>query len=525
MTTRVSAPSPTTVVFYDGVCGLCNRLNQFLLRRDHDARIRFAALQSPIARQLLAAHGLDPADLDTVYVMADWTTAAERVLARSQAVLHALGQLGGPWRALAMAGRSRTTAARRPASTARSRAADTASSAGTTSARSRRRNGASAFSISSTLTRAMNEIHHPDGRVELRDTSRIERSPLYNHDLAPVPLAARTWTTYNYAALWISMAHCIPTYMLASGLMASGMNWWQALITILLGNTIVLVPILLNSHPGHEVRHPVSGLRARRLRHDRLEPPGADARARRLRLVRHPGVDRRRSAADVLRRARSPAGRNCSAAASPATRRPSGCRSCSSGASTSSSSTAGWTCCAWVENWAAPFVLVMTAVLLVWAVAAGQRPRTAARAARKAQHVRRVLPGVHPVADRDDRLLGDALAQHARLHALRPQPARADRRPGRRPADDDVGVCGDGRAHHERDGRHLRRGDLGSGQARRPVRHAARRRHLDVHGRRRHARRQHRGQRRLAGQRLRQRVPAAHRLQDRRADHRACWRS
>ena len=96
----------------------------------------------------------------------------------------------------------------------------------------------------------MNEILHPDGRVELRDTSRIERSPLYNHDLAPVPLSARTWSTYNYAALWISMAHCIPTYMLASGLMASGMNWWQALITILLGNTIVLIPILLNSHPG-----------------------------------------------------------------------------------------------------------------------------------------------------------------------------------------------------------------------------------------------------------------------------------
>ena len=90
----------------------------------------------------------------------------------------------------------------------------------------------------------------PDGRVELRDTSRIEKSPLYNEDLAPVPLGRRNWTTYNYAALWISMAHCIPTYMLASGLMAAGMNWWQALVTILLGNTIVLIPILLNSHPG-----------------------------------------------------------------------------------------------------------------------------------------------------------------------------------------------------------------------------------------------------------------------------------
>ena len=95
-----------------------------------------------------------------------------------------------------------------------------------------------------------NERQLPDGRVELVDLRRIEASPLYNEDLAPVPLSRRNWTTYNYAALWVSMAHCIPTYMLASGLMTSGMNWSQALFTILLGNTIVLVPILLNSHPG-----------------------------------------------------------------------------------------------------------------------------------------------------------------------------------------------------------------------------------------------------------------------------------
>lgn len=93
-------------------------------------------------------------------------------------------------------------------------------------------------------------INHPDGRVELRDYSTINTSPLYNEDLAPVPVAKRDWTTYNYAALWISMAHCIPTYMMASGLIGAGMNWWQALLTILLGNTIVLIPILLNSHPG-----------------------------------------------------------------------------------------------------------------------------------------------------------------------------------------------------------------------------------------------------------------------------------
>src|SRR5438093_2234217 len=93
-------------------------------------------------------------------------------------------------------------------------------------------------------------LEHPDGRVELRDLAAIKGSPLWNEDLAPVPVARRDWTTYNYAALWISMAHCIPTYMLASSLISVGMNWWQALLTILLGNTIVLIPILLNSHPG-----------------------------------------------------------------------------------------------------------------------------------------------------------------------------------------------------------------------------------------------------------------------------------
>mgnify|MGYP001573844890 CR=1 FL=1 len=91
---------------------------------------------------------------------------------------------------------------------------------------------------------------HADGRVELESDDEIKQSPLYNEDLAPVKVADRTWNTYNYAALWISMAHCIPTYMLASGLIGAGMSWGQALFTILLGNTIVLIPILLNSHPG-----------------------------------------------------------------------------------------------------------------------------------------------------------------------------------------------------------------------------------------------------------------------------------
>jgi NCS1 family nucleobase:cation symporter-1 len=79
---------------------------------------------------------------------------------------------------------------------------------------------------------------------------RNESSALYSEDLAPVPASARTWTTWNYAALWISMSLCIPTYMLASSLIEGGMNWWQAILTIFLGNTIVLIPMVLNGHAG-----------------------------------------------------------------------------------------------------------------------------------------------------------------------------------------------------------------------------------------------------------------------------------
>jgi nucleobase:cation symporter-1, NCS1 family len=73
---------------------------------------------------------------------------------------------------------------------------------------------------------------------------------LYNPDLAPVPQDRRSWGTYNYASLWVAMSVCIPTYMLASGLIAGGMSWWQAIATILLGNLIVLIPMLLNAHAG-----------------------------------------------------------------------------------------------------------------------------------------------------------------------------------------------------------------------------------------------------------------------------------
>jgi predicted DCC family thiol-disulfide oxidoreductase YuxK len=86
------------IVLYDGVCGLCNRLNQFLLKRDHHDRLRFASLQSNLARKILERHGADPTDLDTVYVVEDYDTPSERLFMRSNAILRALEALDGIWK-------------------------------------------------------------------------------------------------------------------------------------------------------------------------------------------------------------------------------------------------------------------------------------------------------------------------------------------------------------------------------------------------------------------------------------------
>jgi nucleobase:cation symporter-1, NCS1 family len=77
-----------------------------------------------------------------------------------------------------------------------------------------------------------------------------KNTTLYSEDLAPIPQSNRTWNTWNYAALWISMSLCIPTYMLASSLINGGMSWGQAIFTIFLGNAIVLIPMILNGHAG-----------------------------------------------------------------------------------------------------------------------------------------------------------------------------------------------------------------------------------------------------------------------------------
>jgi NCS1 family nucleobase:cation symporter-1 len=83
--------------------------------------------------------------------------------------------------------------------------------------------------------------------VELK--TDVSHSPLWNRDLAPTTIKG-TWSTWNIAALWIGMSVVITTYTLAGGFIEAGMNWWQAMITILLGNTIVLIPMILNAHAG-----------------------------------------------------------------------------------------------------------------------------------------------------------------------------------------------------------------------------------------------------------------------------------
>ena len=98
------------------------------------------------------------------------------------------------------------------------------------------------------MTRPASESAAADGIVEL--TTDLSGSPYYSHDMAPVPRAGRRWGMKDLAVLWISMSACVPTYMLASGMIEEGMNWWQAILTIFLGNLIVLVPMILNAHAG-----------------------------------------------------------------------------------------------------------------------------------------------------------------------------------------------------------------------------------------------------------------------------------
>lgn len=96
-----------------------------------------------------------------------------------------------------------------------------------------------------------NAMVSPDLPQDIKKENR-----LFNDDLAPVPAHQRTWGTYSYSALWISMTHQIPTYMAGSSLLAMGLNWWQALLAVAIGSLLILIPILLNSHVGSKLGIP-----------------------------------------------------------------------------------------------------------------------------------------------------------------------------------------------------------------------------------------------------------------------------
>ena len=86
------------IILYDGVCGLCNRFVRLVLKHDCKDHFRFAALQSHFACEILQRHGVDPDLLDTVYLMLDHGRPTERLLARNDAVVTVLEELGGFWR-------------------------------------------------------------------------------------------------------------------------------------------------------------------------------------------------------------------------------------------------------------------------------------------------------------------------------------------------------------------------------------------------------------------------------------------
>ena len=138
----VSGPNP--IILYDGVCGLCNRLVQFVLKHDSQDRFRFASLQSDFAAQVLRRHGAAPDDLDTMYVVIDRGLREERITSRSDAGITVLRELGGGWAALGAALRLFPCGCE-PGATTSSRGIGTAPSGSTILARSRLKRIAASF--------------------------------------------------------------------------------------------------------------------------------------------------------------------------------------------------------------------------------------------------------------------------------------------------------------------------------------------------------------------------------------------
>ena len=308
------------------------------------------------------------------------------------------------------------------------------------------------------------------------------------------------------------MAVCIPTYMLAAGLVAGGMSWWQAVCTIIARQRHRARADDAQRPRGHEVRHPVPGARARVVRPRRRARAGAAARAGRLRLVRHPDLDRRRRARYAPRHRRCRSGTRC--------RRTSGSAS--------------------VSFWALNIFFIVKGTesirffeIVGGAVAAphgrraarlGDRPRRRRRAdllaAVPLRDPRRVLAFFIPSLTAMIGFWATLSLNIPDFTRYAEDAARADRRPGDRVAADDGAVLvhrGGGDVGQRAD---LRGGDLGSGRAARTVRQPDRRAAVGVRAGRRDAHDQHRGQRRAARQRLRQPAAAEDLVRHRRADHR-----
>src|SRR5579864_9042407 len=236
----------------------------------------------------------------------------------------------------------------------------------------------------------------------------IRGSSLYNKDLAPVSSERRTWRTYNYAALWISMSVNIPTYMLASGMIAGGMNWKQALFTVFLGNVLVLIPMLLNAHAGARYGIPFPEF----------------ARSGRVRLVWHSNLDRRGSDQRYVGRARAELG-------------PLRVRSRDLLRGVLAAQRAGDSARHRNHSFSPRHLR---------AIPVADRPRAAPLGAQQSRRLRsdaghtieisklrRILPLLHPVPHRGCRILGHGFAQYSRLYSIRAQPTRSNRRASSRP--------------------------------------------------------------------------------------------
>ncbi len=270
----------------------------------------------------------------------------------------------------------------------------------------------------------MSAAEHPgqDGiQSGVLDAETIRSSSLYNEDLAPIPASRRSWGTYNYAALWIAMSVNIPTYMLASGMIAGGMSWRQAIFTVFLGNVVVLAPMLLNAHAGakYGIPFPVFARAS-------FGVLGANVPAvlRALVACGWFGINTwiGGEAINAMVVALVPAWRTYAPGV--------------------------WICFAvfwllhvivimrafarfrFLQGVTAPFLLIIGAGAAGMGRGEGGRIRAHACGAVEISDVRRILSFFCAVADRRRGILGHGGAEHSGFHALRAQPARASARPG-----------------------------------------------------------------------------------------------